>query len=57
MTHLEGNDVQTGRQFGLRNRSCVTNLLSFYSRVVDVLRERDGWVDCVYLEPHRHLKW
>ncbi len=54
------------QQFGFRRgRSCVTNLLSFYSRVVDIMQERDGWADCVYLDlkkvfdkvPHRKLLW
>ncbi len=26
------------------------NLLSFYSRVVNIVQERDGWVDGVYLD-------
>ena len=43
----------------------MTNLLSFYTRVIDVVQERDGWVDTVYLDikkafdrvPHRRLLW
>ena len=43
----------------------VTNLLSFYSRVIDITQERDGWADCIYLDlrkafdkvPHRRLLW
>ncbi len=54
------------RQFGFRQgRSCVTNLLCFYSRATDVVQERNGWVDCVYLDlrkafdkvPHKGLLW
>ncbi len=39
------------RQFGFRKgKACVTNLLCFYSRATDVVQERNGWVDCVYLD-------
>ena len=31
----------------------MANLLSFYSRVTDKIQERDGWVDCVYLDLKR----
>ena len=64
--YLEEKEVITGCQYGFRKgRSCVTNLLSFYTRVRDVLHERDGWVDAVYLDikkafdrvPHRRLLW
>ncbi|MCP3680120.1 MAG: reverse transcriptase family protein, partial [Gammaproteobacteria bacterium] len=56
----------TNAQPGFRKgKSCVTNLLNFYSRVIDEVQERDGWVDCVYLDlkkafdkvPHRRLIW
>ena len=47
--HLEQENIITESQFGFRKeRSCITNLLSFYSRVIDALQERDGWVDTVY---------
>ena len=64
--YLEEREVITDCQFGFRKgRSCVTNLLSFYTRVRDVLHERDGWVDAVYLDikkafdrvPHMRLLW
>ena len=64
--HLEENKLVSERQFGFRKgRSCVTNLLSYYSRVIDAVQERDGWVDSVYLDlrkafdkvPHRRLLW
>ena len=40
----------------------VTNF-SFYSRVIYITQERDGWADCIYLDlkkafdkdPHRRL--
>ncbi len=39
--------------------------MSFYSRVTNIVQERDGWVDCVYLDlkkafdkvPHARLLW
>ena len=61
---LEENEMISGSQFGFQQgKSCVTNLLSFYSRVVDIVQEREGWVDCVYLDlkkafdrvPHKRL--
>ena len=64
--YLEDNRIITDRQFGFRKgKSCVTNLLSFYTRVIDVVQERNGWVDAVYLDlkkafdkvPHRRLIW
>ena len=49
MKHLEENDMLSGKQFGFRKgRSCTTNLLCFYSRIVDILQERDGWAYCIY---------
>ncbi len=43
----------------------MTNLLSFYSRVTNIVQERDGWVDCIYLDlkkafdkvPHTRSLW
>ena len=64
--YLEQENIITESQFGFRKeRSCITNLLSFYSRVIDGLQERDGWVDTVYLDlrkafdkvPHKSLIW
>ena len=65
MEHIEKNNILTERQFGFRGRSCSTNLISFYSRVIDIMDERDGWVDCIYLDlkkafnkvPHKTLMW
>ena len=63
---LERHKLISNKQFGFRKgRSCVTNLLSFYSRVIDKVQERDGWVDCIYLDlkkafdkvPHARLLW
>ena len=46
MKYLEQNNILTNKQFGFREgRSCTTNLISFYSRVIDAVQERDGWVD------------
>ena len=64
--HLEKNKVITERQFSFREgRSCITNLISFYSRVIDIIQERDGWIYCIYLDlkkafdkvPHKTLIW
>ena len=61
---LEDNKMISGSQFGFQQgKSCVTNLLSFYSRVTDIIQEREGWVDCIYLDlkkafdrvPHKRL--
>lgn len=65
MEHLE-NEVLTVHQYGFRKgRSCSSNLLAFYSKVIDTVQEREGWVDGVYLDlkkafdkvPHRRLLW
>jgi len=64
--YMEEKEMLSEKQFGFRKgRSCVTNLLSYYSRVTDIVQERDGWVDCVYLDlkkafdkvPHKRLLW
>ena len=66
MKFLEVTNTLSGGQFGFRReRSCITNLLSFYSEVIDVTQEREGWVDCIYLDlkqvfdkvPHKRLLW
>ena len=63
---LEDNEMLMNCQFGFRKgRSCTTNLLCYYSRVVDIIQERDGWADGIYLDlkkafdkvPHRRLLW
>ena len=47
--YLEREEMIIYRQFGFRTgRSCVTNLFDFYSRVIDITQERDGWVDCTF---------
>ena len=61
---LEETNTLSGGQFR-KERSCITNLLSFYSRVIDVTQEREKWVDCIYLDlkkafdkvPHKRLLW
>ena len=62
--HLEENGILNRRQFGFRQgRSCATNLISYYSRVIDIVQDRDGWVDGVFLDlkkafdkvPHKKL--
>ena len=64
MKYLEEFNVLTEQQFGFREgRSCTSNLISFYTRIADVLQEREGWVDCAYFDlkkafdkvPHKRL--
>ena len=64
--HLEKEKIINESQFGFRQgRSCVTNLICFYSRVIDIVQERDGWADCIFLDlkkafdkvPHKRLLW
>ena len=64
--YLEQENIITEKQFGFRKgRSCITNLLSFYTRIIDKLQERDGWVDAIYLDlrkafdtvAHKSLIW
>ena len=66
MKHFEESKVLMDRQFGFREgRSCVTNWISFYSRVIDIVQESDSLVDCIYLDlkktfnkvPHKRLLW
>ena len=66
MRHLEEKNVLTNCQYGFRKgRSCTANLLSYYAKVFDIVQERDGWVDSVYLDlkkafdkvPHKRLLW
>ncbi len=41
--YLENNMILKNSQFGFREgQSCITNLISFYSRVIDIVQERDG---------------
>ena len=28
----------------------ISNLLSFYSRLIDITQKEDGWVDYIYFE-------
>ena len=56
MNFLEEDNLILEKQFGFRKgRSCMTSLISFYSRVIDEVQERDGWVDCIYLDLKKHL--
>ena len=66
MKTLEEDSVLTNCQYGFRRgRSCSSNLISFYSRIVDIVQDREGWVDGVYLDlkkafdkvPHKRLLW
>ena len=41
--YLEDNKVISNRQFDFRQgKSCVTNLLSFYTQVIEGIEDRDG---------------
>ncbi len=54
--YLEDGKIITEKQFRFRKgRSCVTNLLSFNMRVIDVVQERDEWVDVVYLDLKKNI--
>lgn len=39
----EKNIVKTELEFG-KGKLCVTNLLYFYSRAIDMVRESEGWL-------------
>ena len=62
----EEKEIISPKQFGFRKgRSCITNLLSFYSRVIEEVDQKGGWVDCIYLDlkkafdkvSHKRLVW
>ena len=54
--YLEELKIISDSQFGFRTgNSCASNLLCFYSRVIDTVQERDGWADCVYLDLKKSL--
>ena len=66
MDFLEDREILSAKQFGFRKgRSCITNLLSFYSRVTEIIDQKGGWADCVYLDlkkafdkvSHKRLLW
>ena len=59
-------NIYTYRPFGFRTgRYCVTSLFSFYSEVINIIKERDGWVDFIHLDlkktfdkiQHKRLLW
>ncbi len=40
----------TGKQCGFRKgRSCVSNLIYYYSRITEKAQARDGWTDSIYV--------
>ena len=64
--YLEDNKVIFNRQFEFRHgKSCIMNLLIFYTQVIEGIEDRDGWVDVVYLDikkafdtvPQKRLLW
>ena len=51
--YLERENILSERQFGFRKaRSCVSNLMCYYTRVADILQHREGWVDSIYCGKH-----
>ena len=51
--YLEREGIISDRQFRFRTgRSCVTNLSSFYSRVMNITQERDGWAKKAFDKVH-----
>ena len=54
--YLERRGIIANEQFGFRTgRWCVTNLLSFYSRVINIIQERDEWGGLHIFRLRRHL--
>ena len=50
VTYLEGNKVKPNKQFGFRQeKSYVTNLITYYTKVIEGIVSRGGRVDVVYL--------
>lgn len=39
----------------IQGRSCTTNLIRFYSRIIDIIQEGDGWSECVLLESKENV--
>ena len=51
LEHLDRIGFLQCEQHGFREgRSTVTNLLEFYDKVSNILQERDGWANCIYLD-------
>ena len=49
--HLKERGFLSEGQHGFREgRSTLTNLLEFYDKVSEILQERNGWADCIYLD-------
>lgn len=47
--YLEKNRVVTVHQHGFqRGSSCSSNLMAFYTKIIDTVQEREGWEDAVY---------
>ena len=47
MAHLKEENIFNEGQFNFRKgKSCVSNLLCFYSRVINIVQEREGLEDC-----------
>ena len=59
-TKREGSIKQT---IWIQNRKVMCHQLKFLLNNDNIILERDGWVDCIYLDnvfdkvPHRRLQW
>ena len=48
--YLEREGIITDKQFGFRKgRSCVANLLSFYSKEIDICNTRKRWMGGLHI--------
>ena len=63
---LNKQNMLTDKQFGFRQgRSTVSNLICFYDRITEIIQNREGWADSIYLDfskafdkvPHKRLIW
>ena len=48
MKYLEEDGIFIEQQFK-GGRSCITNLISYYSRITKEIQKREGWVDSVFV--------
>ncbi len=63
--YLEKREILTDRQFRFRKRTCMMNLMCFYSRVIDIVQERAMGRLCLFgllkkasdKVPHKRLQW
>jgi len=49
--YFEKHELLAEKQFSFRSgKSFVTNLLSFYGRVSEIMQESERWINSVYLD-------